>query len=148
MVTYINRSISYMIGELDFDILLINEVNIDKNKYFPTFPNSFKGKCYIEIYGFEGENIPHFHITSVDGKFSCCIQLFDNRFFTHGKHLDTLHKKDWEKLDSWLRLKNHINNDLTNWEYAKSIWMDLYNTEKYKSKIQPDYTTIESYKEK
>lgn len=146
MVTYINEFRSYIVGEIDLEA--INEIKITPNKYSPAFPNSFNGKCIIEVYGNEGENIPHFHITSIDKKFSCCVQLFDNRFFTHGKHTSILHKKDWEVLDSWLRLSNSKNLDNTNWEYAKFIWTRLYKRDEFKDKEQPDYTMIKPYKEK
>lgn len=152
MITYIDYNRLYRIGEIE-DLSLgfvysLSETNITDKKYFPVFPNSFRGKCTIEVYGNEGSNIPHFHITSIDRKFSCCIQLFDNRFFTHGTHKDILHKKDWEILDAWLRTENKRNSDNSNWKEAKEIWQYLYSDYRFNDYEQPDYTTIKLYKEK
>ena len=43
--------------------------------------------------------MPHFHIISNDKSFECCICIFDNRFFNHGKHQGILTRKDWKILD-------------------------------------------------
>ena len=154
MITIINENLRIerrIIGTIDF-MEIITEQKVEDNKLFPVFKNSFKGKCVIEVYGKEGSNMPHFHITSVDKKFSCCICIFDNRFFNHGKHKGLLHKKDWKILDEWMRQKNSKYPNITNWEYTKQIWED-YNDKTYKNNDveldydnQPDYTTIKSYK--
>lgn len=151
MIFYLPQS--YEVGTIDF-LELIYEQNIDSPKLFPTFKNSFKGKCVIEVYGREGNSIPHFHITSTDNLFSCCICLFENKFFVHGKHRDTLNKKDWKVLDTWLRQTNSKDNTKTNWEYAKFIWIQQ-NSDNYRLNRktindyeQPDYTIIKPYKEK
>ncbi len=144
---------TYEIGTIDF-IEMISEQNITNPKFFPVFKNSFKGKCTIEVYSREGNSIPHFHITSTDGLFSCCICLFDNRFFNHGKHRDILAKKDWKILDDWMRKPNEKDNTKSNWEYAKYLWIQQngydykLNKESIDDTSQPDYTEIKPYKEK
>ena len=141
----------YEIGTINFMEIFL-EQNIDSVKYFPVFKNSFKGKCIIEIYGDEGSFMPHFHITSNDGKFSCCVCLFDNMFFNHGTHQSILHKKDWKVLDEWMRKPNHKDPNITNWQFAKQLWI-YHNGSDYKNNkdfvddaTQPDYATIKSYK--
>ena len=142
-----------IIGTIEFGENLSEQV-IGNKKNIPIFKNSFKGKCVIEIYGYEGNSMPHFHITSVDKKFSCCICIFDNRFFTHGKHKDVLARKDWKVLDEWMRKDNDDNKDETNWERIVEVW-NMSNGTNYKNNDieldydnQPDYTTIKPYKEK
>lgn len=143
----------YEIGTINFDYVL-SEQNIGNKNSMPIFKNSFKGKCLIEVYGKEGSNMPHFHITSYDKKFSCCICIFDNRFFNHGIHKDVLARKDWKTLDEWMRQPNTEFSDKTNWQYAVDIW-NMANDESYKNNDieldydnQPDYTTIKPYRER
>ena len=114
------------------------------------------GKVAINVYGGEGP-VPHFHIEGKD--FSCCVCIFDNRYFDHGIHQDILNTKQLKELDSFMRDKSSLNEKLTNWEAAKFIWeaaniennddisMVLrYNVE-YKNKTkQPDYTKLDGYK--
>lgn len=114
------------------------------------------GKVAINVYGGEGP-VPHFHIEGKD--FSCCVCIFDNRYFDHGIHQDILNTKQLKELDSFMRDKSSINEKLTNWEAAKFIWeaaniennddisMVLrYNVE-YKNKTkQPDYTKLDGYR--
>ena len=148
-VYFTNKRVrTYKVGEIYFSTDYLNEVNIGDKKAFPNFKNSFNGKCTIEVFGDEGEYIPHFHIKSIDRKFSCCIYIFDNRFFEHGKNNDTLNKKDWKILDTWLRNINTKYQDKTNWETIVMIWDSIYYTDySNKDTPQPDYTTIKPYKE-
>ncbi len=145
---FIEKSRSYLIGEIDFGINSLNETNVGTKSSFPQFKNSFSGKCTIEIYSSEGENIPHFHIEVVDGSFSCCICIFENRFFTHGKHKDVLVRKDWKTLDDWMRKTSGKDKSKNNWEYMATVWDSIYGQNNYDTIDQPDYTTIKPYKEK
>lgn len=141
---------TYVIGTINFDENL-NEVTIGDSKSSLRFKNSFKGPCSVEIYDGEGINIPHFHIVSSDKKFNCCICIFDNRFFNHGKHQSILARKDWKILDEWMRKPNKNDRTVTNWDKMVDEWKHLYDP---KGKLnldydnQPDYTTIKPYKEK
>ncbi len=142
-----------VIGEIDFGEVL-NETNVEKKELFPKFKKSFSGKCTIEVYGREGEHVPHFHIISDDKSFECCICIFENRFFTHGKHKDVLARKDWKTLDDWMRKENILKkfkNVDTNWDSVVAIWKGLNddnNSIDADTVEQPDYTTIKPYKEK
>ena len=147
-VYYLELRRIYIIGEIDFSTNYLNEINIGDNKTSPTFPNSFNGKCKVEVYNDEGKYIPHFHITFIDKKLSCCIYIFENRFFTHGIHKDILNKKDWKTLDAWLRAKHNRYPYYTNWEYIVYTWNMIYNLSNDPKQLsQPDYTTIKPYKE-
>ena len=114
------------------------------------------GKVAINVYSGEGP-VPHFHIEGKD--FSCCVCIFDNRYFDHGIHQDTLNTKQLKELDSFMRDKSSLNEKLTNWEAAKFIWeaaniennddisMVLRYKLEYKNKTkQPDYTKLDGYK--
>ena len=114
------------------------------------------GKVAINVYCGEGP-VPHFHIEGKD--FSCCVCIFDNRYFDHGIHQDTLNTKQLKELDSFMRDKSSLNEKLTNWEAAKFIWeaANIENSDddsmvfryklEYKNKTkQPDYTKIDGYR--
>ena len=147
-IFYVEKNRSYLIGTIDFGENL-NESNVGTQKSFPQFKNSFSGKCTIEIYSSEGEHIPHFHIEATDRSFSCCICIFDNRFFNHGKHKDVLARKDWKVLDEWMRKDNTKNKSMSNWEYIATTWDNIYGQDNYGNMTeQPDYTIIKPYKEK
>lgn len=124
---------------------------LDESKISSESPNfkSINGKCFVDVYSKEGDYIPHFHITSADKKFSCCIELFRNRFFQHGKHKDVLIKKDWKVLDKWMRSANLGHKNFSNWDIARSMW-DTFNGKKYKDnnniidfENQPDYSKMD-----
>ena len=140
-----------IIGTIDFGENLLNEVNVEDKNKFPRFKKSFSGKCTIEVYGSEGEYMPHFHIISNDKSFECCICIFDNRFFNHGKHQGILARKDWKILDEWMSKDNSRFKDKynvkSNWDAIVSMWKQL-NGENINIKTieQPDYTTIKPYK--
>lgn len=155
MITIINENLKVerkIIGEIDFSENLLNEVNVEDKNKFPQFKKSFSGKCTIEVYGSEGENVPHFHIEAADKSFSCCICIFDNRFFTHGKHKDILARKDWKTLDEWLRSRNSKYENNTkiknNWDAIVFMWNQLNGDTNSKMIEQPDYTIIKLYKER
>lgn len=144
MIYYINGG---TIGTIELNFNILNEERtVGKNE----FPKSVKKECTILVNGIEGDHIPHLHIEGED--FSCCIQLFDNRFFTHGIHKDKLHKSDWKIFDKWMRQPNKKYRDKSNWEIAVKFWNDAngkgYLNNKVPLKIdeQPDYTTILPYK--
>lgn len=154
MITIINENSMIerrIIGTIDFGEDLINEVNVEEKNRFPQFKKSFSGKCTIEVYGKEGEHMPHFHIIATDKSFECCICIFDNRFFNHGKHQDILARKDWKVLDDWMRKDNnkYMKNGGNNWESIVKVWKllnDSNNKIDSDKTIQPDYTTIKPYK--
>ena len=141
----------YTIGSIDdFVTNEIEEVTISTNEI------SKVGVVKISVYGGEGP-VPHFHIEGKD--FSCCVCIFDNRYFDHGIHQDILNTKQLKELDRFMRDKSSINEKLTNWEAAKFIWeaaniennddisMVLRYKLEYKNKTkQPDYTKIDGYK--
>ena len=114
------------------------------------------GKVAINVYAGEGP-VPHFHIEGND--FSCCVCIFDNRYFDHGTHQDTLNRKQLKELDSFMREISKNDPYRTNWELCKLLWevnnvsdnsnigiVLRYNLEyKHKTK-QPDYTKLNGYK--
>lgn len=73
------------IGKINFNEISLKEDKVEKESKYPNFPKI--GEMVVEVYNLEGNNIPHFHING-QGK-SICIQIYDNRYFKHGKHKDT-----------------------------------------------------------
>lgn len=135
----------FQIGTIDFSTA-INEKEIGiRNRYNP---GGSIGVCKIEVYENEGQ-IPHFHITSIDKKFSCCVRIFDNHFFQHGKHQGALNSNQCVELDAWLRLPFKTMNQ-TNWGAIATSWFVQnpycrYPKEKQVD-IQPDYTTMTEFR--
>lgn len=130
------------IGKINFNEISLKEDKVEKESKYPNFPKI--GEMVVEVYNLEGNNIPHFHING-QGK-SICIQIYDNRYFKHGKHKDTFTNSKQEKyLDSWLRQRNSkYNNGKSNWEIIRDMWESFT---KFRLDIpQPDYTTIKPYK--
>lgn len=108
-------------------------------------------KCIVYIGDNEG-NIPHFHVSSEDYKeFLCCIYIYDNRYFTHGKHKDEFENGHQRKiLDKWLRQQSKYADNYSNWQYLKLMW-NQYNPihavpDTIDRQYQPNYTYIKSYK--
>lgn len=114
------------------------------------------GKVAIIVYSDEGP-VPHFHIEGND--FSCCVCIFDNRYFDHGIHQDILNRKQLKELDSFMREISKNDPYHTNWELCKLLW-EVNNISdnsnigvalrykllyKHKNK-QPDYTKIDGYR--
>ena len=141
-----NRS---CIGAID-DFEIINEAGIGKLSIQKI------GKVKINVYANEGP-VPHFHIEG-DG-FSCCVCIFDNMYFDHGIHTDTLNKSQCKQLDEFMRDKSEIDPIHTNWEMCKIAWemnnissndniniVNRYRMMYGDRKQQPDYTDIKGYK--
>ena len=114
------------------------------------------GKVKINVYANEGP-VPHFHIEG-DG-FSCCVCIFDNMYFDHGIHTDTLNKSQCKQLDEFMKQPCESNVKLTNWEACKFAWemnnissndniniVNRYRMMYGDRKQQPDYTDIKGYK--
>jgi hypothetical protein len=121
----------------------------------------YSGKpCYVAVYAREGANIPHFHIESKDGKFRCCIMLYQAKYFQHGSKDGTLSSgADRLRLDTFLRQHNtyndkdgKIDDTFTNWKRMVQYWKmchdEDYSDEELKKYSQPNYTYIENYKNK
>lgn len=135
-------------------IEILMEVNVTTASLMPYIKDI--GKCFIEVFSDEGNNIPHFHIRneaevnngSEKDRFHTCLYIFDNRYFTHKGKMDTFKKKQMEELNDWLKKPNKRYGKITNWEAIRKIWIDLYDNGKYAnySGTQPDYTTIKPYK--
>ena len=137
-------------GTIDNFEISINETNIERlslNKI---------GYVRINVYEKEGP-VPHFHIEG-DG-FSCCVCIFDNIYFDHGIHTDTLNKSQCKQLDEFMRDKSEIDPIHTNWEMCKILWeadnvqsndniniVNRYRMMYGDRKQQPDYTDIRGYK--
>ena len=136
------------IGEIDNFIISENKIAASSLKKI--------GNIKICVYGGEGP-VPHFHIEG-DG-FNCCVCIFDNMYFDHGIHTDTLNKSQCKQLDEFMRERSKMNNKLTNWETCKLLWesanissndniamVNRYRMMYGDRKQQPDYTDIKGYK--
>ena len=138
------------IGSIDDFEISINEVSIGSRSF------SKIGKVKINVYEKEGP-VPHFHIEG-DG-FSCCVCIFDNMYFDHGIHTDTLNKSQCKQLDEFMRERSELDLTRTNWELCKLFWeasnvyfndniamINRYRMMYGDRKQQPDYTDIKGYK--
>jgi len=108
------------------------------------------GECKIEVYGGEGP-IPHFHIISINGNFDCCVRIYDNHFFQHDIHRDTLNSRQCAESNNWLKLTSDKSiNPITNWNYIALLWGDLNPECMYpdskKCKEQPKYNLMKDFR--
>ena len=103
------------------------------------------GFCEVFVGDNEGQ-IPHFHIKSKSVKWECCLELYRNRYFSHGSKIWKLNSKQCKILDNWLRQKSTINpfKDLTNWEVLCGFWLAQNNpkTNVPSNPKMPDYSII------
>lgn len=135
-----------ILGIISFDDA-VNEASLGETSF------TVIGNCVIKIDSGEGQ-IPHFHIFGLDTKFLCCVCIYENMYFSHGKYTDTFPgNKQCKQLDKWLNKKATLYDagDRTNWEFIRDTWEDSNPNclfpESRKIKFQPDYTTIRKYKE-
>lgn len=132
-----------IVGEIDINPLdeSYGGVGVSTTSDYPRFKD-FK-KCKVGVCGNKGSNIPHFHITGEN--IDCCIQIYDNAYFTHGTHKGTLkNNKNTAILDDWLR--RIYEGSETKWEKICNLWSILNGDFKTNVKRQPDYTYIKPYK--
>lgn len=102
------------------------------------------GKIKIHVYENEG-TIPHFHIDSIDGKFKCCICIYDNKYFDHGKYQDKLTNNQAKALDQLLRSKLTIRNITQSiWDHIAFAW-DIANSNNPYNKQYENYTKQPNY---
>lgn len=82
-----------------------------------------KGPVSIDVYSNEGDNIPHFHITSKNFKNGdCCVKLSVADFFKHSNHKTILSKAQMKQIDKWLRERNKDNPNITNYKACCISW--------------------------
>ena len=103
------------------------------------------GFCEVFVVDNEGQ-IPHFHIKSTSVKWECCIELYRNRYFSHGSKIGKLNSKQYKILDNWLRSKSTLTNSngQTNWEILCLFWEAQNNpkTNVPSNPKMPDYSMI------
>ncbi len=90
--------------------------------------------------------IPHFHIrdTATQGKkFDACIELAENKYFSHGSHTDTLNARQRKWLAEFMEGKCQNPKWENNYEFAIDMW-NANNSQmniEYNGTI-PDYRII------
>ena len=134
----------FLIGELIFTEKYLNEVEIRDDKRYN--PGKDIGECKIEVYGGE-RDIPHFHIFNKDGSFDTCIKIYSAEYFHHEGHIGVFNSsKDRKELDKWLRKRNNILKNSTNWEIIVYLWESANPNCSFpslkKTNIQPDYSKL------
>ena len=110
----------------------------------------------VVVYTDDKGYIPHVHILDrgTNGReFDCCVQLETNRYFSHGKHLDTFNSKQCKEFNEFMRQPCRNPKFRNNYELAVDMW-NLNNSDSYVqiredkdgNMIMPDYSTILPYK--
>ena len=136
----------FLIGEIIFkeEYININEVEVkDSQRYNP---GRSIGECKIEVYGGEGD-IPHFHVFNKNGSFDTCIKIYSAEYFHYEGHTGVFESsKDRKELDRWLRKRNKILKNSTNWEIIVYLWESANPNCLFpilnKTNIQPDYSKL------
>ena len=141
-------------GHIDPDVVTVgiitfNDILSEKEVYpRPSFKSI--GECKIEAYAGEG-SVPHFHMSSLNGEFSSCVCIYSNNYFSHGgKYRDKLNTSQRKRFNSLLKQQDPVNG-LTMWQQIEFLWRTMNPECKFPKnrmvKIQPDYTTMENYKD-
>ena len=136
----------FLIGEIVFneDYSTINEAEVIDNQRYN--PGGSIGECKIEVYSREGD-IPHFYVFNKNGSFDTCIKIYSAEYFHHEGHNGVFNSsKDRKELNKWLKKRNKILRNSTNWEIIVYMW-ESANPEcsfpiLQKTNIQPDYTKL------
>ena len=137
----------YELGSITFTESLLEE-EIIGNKRRINF-NSI-GECKIEVYRNEGI-IPHFHLSTKDRKFECCICIYSNNFFSHGgKYRGTLSGKQCKQLNDYLSSDSKVSG-FTVWDLIRATWetsnMNNVFPDNRKVNKQPDYSNMTQFKD-
>ena len=133
------------IGSLDLSQISLDEASVGKHG----FPDGL-GECKLYVYGGE-RNIPHFHIESKDGKFVCCVQIYEPYYFIHPGKEGTLNSAQRKELDKYLRsaYKTPVGGvKITIWQMICIDWNNAnpdYAVFK-KNATQPDYNKLQEGK--
>ena len=110
----------------------------------------------VVVYTDDKGYIPHVHIMDrgTNGReFDCCVQLETNRYFSHGKHLDTFNNKQCREFNDFMKQPCRFPKYRNNYEFAVEMW-NANNSDSYVQIrenelgeiIMPDYSTILPYK--
>ena len=129
------------IGSLDLSQAPLDEVSVGRH----SFPDGL-GECKLYVYGGE-RNIPHFHIESSDGKFICCVKIYEPYYFIHPGKEGTLNSAQREELDKYLRTfyKTPVGGiKITIWQMICIDWNNANpNYAVFKNNAtQPDYNKL------
>lgn len=110
----------------------------------------------VVVYTKDAGYIPHVHIIDSSergGKFDCCVMLEDNRYFTHGKHQDTLNSAGRKMFNDFMHEPCRLPQFKDNYSFAVAMW-NVNNSNSYVqvkedengNTVIPDYRTIKPYK--
>lgn len=128
-----------IIGGIDFNnnnIIEIDIGNINLKKKV--------GLCKIEVRNDGNEGLtPHFHI--YNDNFSCCLCIYEPKYFDHGIHQDILNNNQLKKLDSWFRKPYRKVSKITRWEFGEACWKFKSDEDMMRFRItdrQPNYKDI------
>ena len=99
----------------------------------------------IMVYGSEGP-VPHFHVENKEEGVSCCVRIDCAEYFQHGKHKDTLERKNVKKLSTFLSSPHKFfgKHGYNNWQIICVYWND--NNPEYTLDIEstrmPEYSNL------
>lgn len=99
-------------------------------------------ECKVEVYNGEGQ-IPHMHVYSTNGNFSTCVCIYSPHYFSHGgKYTGKFNSSQCKQFNDWIQ---------DHWKNIVRIWEDSNPNCKFpesrKTKIQPNYTYMENFKD-
>lgn len=123
---------------------ILNEISIGSINF-----SGKAGNCKIFIRTEEGENVPHFHIESMNIKnnkpaFKSAIKIFEANYFLHGQYKSTLNNKQKEVLNNFLN-EPFKNSNYNKWQIIRNEWFRANNEDMSygESRIpQPNYNML------
>ncbi len=104
------------------------------------------GECKIEIWQDETNDIPHFHLSSLNNKFETCICIYSIHYLSHkDNHNDILTNDQCETLNKYLKTESKVMK-FTVWDAIRTMW-EICNpgsifSDNEKSNKQPNYDKL------
>lgn len=102
------------------------------------------GICEVQVCNCEENDlVPHMHIFNQDNSFHTCICIYEAKYYNHtGLLINVFNEWQKEVFIKWLKDKNTICPDESNWESSRFCWSIANKFSDYKATC-PDYSNID-----
>lgn len=82
------------------------------------------GKCKVEVFDGNEENIPYFHIYNEDNSFHTCVCIYSNEYYNYNnKCKNRLSQEQCIQLNEWMKsIESKFPYQSTNWFMCAFAW--------------------------